>query len=158
MSDEVTKDPAVGLYFSVTIDDLDLGAFSTCDGLSAEVQTEDREEGGENGFVHKLPVRVKYSNVKFTRPIGPDSGNITQWFAAMATGVKRKTAHIKALTPDRKPLVTWNLEGVIPVKWQGPSFSADSPKVAMETLEIAHHGFRVEKASNWQSTKREIGG
>jgi phage tail-like protein len=154
MSDEVTKDPAVGLYFSVSIDDIELGAFSTCEGLSVEVQTEDREEGGENGFVHKLPVRMKYSNVKFTRPIGPDSKLIADWFAGMATGIKRKTAHIAALTPDRKPLVTWNLEGVIPVKWQGPSFSAESPKVATETLEIAHHGFSTKGGSAWVSSKR----
>jgi hypothetical protein len=35
---------------------------------------------------------------------------------------------------------------VIPVKWQGPSFSAESAKVATETLEIAHHGFMFEEA------------
>jgi phage tail-like protein len=156
MGDEVTKDPAVGLYFSVSIDSIDLGAFSTCDGLSVEVQTEDREEGGQNGFVHKLPVRVKYSNVKFTRPIGPDSSKVTKWFAGMATSVKRTTAKITVLTPNNKDLVTWNLDGVIPVKWQGPSFSSESPKVAMETLEIAHHGFRVEDGSNWQQTKRDL--
>jgi phage tail-like protein len=150
MSDEVTNDPAVGLYFSVSIDGVDLGSFSTCEGLSVEVQTEDREEGGENGFVHKLPVRIKYSNVKFTRPIGPDSSKVAKWFADMATGIERTTAEITALTPDRKPLVTWSLEGVIPVKWQGPSFSAESPKVATETLEIAHHGFKVTQGSAWK--------
>jgi phage tail-like protein len=64
----------------------------------------------------------------------------------MADGVTRGTATIDALTPDMKKLVSWSLEGVIPVKWQGPSFSAESPKVAMETLEIAHHGFKFEKA------------
>ena len=149
MSDEVTNDPAVGLYFSVTIDGVKLGSFSTCEGLSVEVQTEDREEGGENGFVHKLPVRMKYSNVKFTRPIGPDSKSIVEWFAKLATGIERTTAHITALTPDTQPLVTWDLEGVIPVKWQGPSFSAESPKVATETLEIAHHGFKVEQGKGW---------
>ena len=94
MGDEVTKDPAVGLYFSVSIDSIDLGAFSTCDGLSVEVQTEDREEGGQNGFVHKLPVRVKYTNVKFTRPIGPDSSKVAKWFAGMATGVKQANGAI----------------------------------------------------------------
>src|SRR6266480_1404514 len=100
MGDEVTKDPAIGLYFMVNIKAVDLGAFSTCEGLSIEVQTEDREEGGNNGFVHKLPVRMKYSNIKLSRPIGPDSKNITKWFAGMATGIVRKTAHITALTPD----------------------------------------------------------
>jgi phage tail-like protein len=45
-----------------------------------------------------------------------------------------------------KKLVSWKLNGVIPVKWQGPSFSAESPKIAVETLEIAHHGFTFEAA------------
>jgi phage tail-like protein len=156
MSDEVTNDPAVGLYFSVEIDGVELGAFSTCEGLSIEVQTEDREEGGENGFVHKLPVRMKYSNVKFTRPIGPDSKSIVEWFTRLAKGIQRTTATIVALTPDRQPLVTWDLHGVIPVKWQGPSFSAESPKVATETLEIAHHGFSTKGGSAWVSTRRTL--
>ncbi|MGH2733827.1 MAG: phage tail protein [Actinomycetota bacterium] len=152
MADEVTKDPAIGVYFMVKIDGVggshDLGTFISCDGLALEVQTEDREEGGNNGFVWKLPLRVKYSNVKFTRPIGPESSKVAKWFADMATGVKRTTAEITALTSQLKPLVTWKLDGVVPVKWQGPSFSAESPKVATETLEIAHHGFRLEGGSN----------
>lgn len=139
-----TQDPAVGLYFQVKIDQQDLGTFISCEGLSLEVQTEDKEEGGNNGFVWKLPVRIKYGNVKFTRPIGPDSNKVANWFAGMASGVKRTTAQIVALTPTGKSLVGWTLDGVIPVRWQGPSFSAESPKVAQETLEIAHHGFKFE--------------
>jgi hypothetical protein len=27
------------------------------------------------------------------------------------------------------------------VRWTGPSLNLDSPKAAMETIEIAHHGF-----------------
>ena len=38
-------------------------------------------------------------------------------------------------------MFTWTLTGVIPVRWTGPSLSVDSPKVATETLELAHHGF-----------------
>lgn len=139
-----TQDPAVGLYFQVKIDQQDLGTFISCEGLSLEVQTEDKEEGGNNGFVWKLPVRIKYGNVKFTRPIGPDSNKVANWFAGMASGVKRTTAQIVALTPTGKTLVGWTLDGVIPVRWQGPSFSAETPKVAQETLEIAHHGFKFE--------------
>jgi phage tail-like protein len=138
-------DMLVGLYFTVDIDSCKLGAFTTCDGLSMDVETEDRIEGGNNGFVHKLPVRIKYSNVKFTRPVGPESAKVAQWLAEMADGVTRATATIEALTPDGETLVSWTLQGVIPVKWQGPSFSAESPKVAMETLEIAHHGFKFQR-------------
>ncbi|HEY8202375.1 MAG TPA: phage tail protein [Actinomycetota bacterium] len=145
-----TKDATVGVYFQLKIDYLgdgyDLGIFISCEGLSLEVQTEDREEGGNNNFVWKLPVRLKYSNVKFTRPIGAGSAKIAKWFADMGTNVERTTAEITALTTEGKPLVTWKLNGVIPVKWQGPSFSAESAKVATETLEIAHHGFMFEEA------------
>ena len=152
MTDTATKDPAVGVYFRLKIDALgsgyDLGIFISCEGLSLEVQTEDREEGGNNGFVWKLPVRLKYSNVKFTRPVGAGSAEVAKWFADMSTGVvKRTTAEITALTPQGKPLVTWKLDGVVPVRWQGPSFSAESPKVATETLEIAHNGFLLEKGA-----------
>ena len=134
-------DMLVGLFFRIKIDSCDLGAFTTCDGLSMDVETEDRIEGGNNGFVWKLPVRIKYSNIKVTRPVGPESMKVAQWLAKLATGVERTTAHIAALTPDGQPLVTWTILGVIPVKWQGPSLNVDSPKVATESLELAHHGF-----------------
>ena len=80
-------DPGVGLYFHVHIDGIDLGAFISCDGLSLDVETEDRMEGGNNAFVHKLPVRIKYSNVKFTRPVSQESAKVATWLAGMANGV-----------------------------------------------------------------------
>jgi hypothetical protein len=42
---------------------------------------------------------------------------------------------------DGTVVATWGLLDVIPVRWTGPSLNPDSPKVATETLEIAHHGF-----------------
>jgi len=35
----------------------------------------------------------------------------------------------------------WNLEGVYPVKWTGPSLDAAGNQIAVETLELAHNGF-----------------
>ena len=137
---------AIALYFHVRIDDVDLGQFMGCDGLGMDVETEDRIEGGNNGYVWKLPVRIKYSNVKFTRPISSESAKVAAWLSKLATVVRRTSAEIVALTPEGKRLVTWHLTGVIPVKWTGPSFSAESPKVAQETLEIAHNGFTFEAA------------
>lgn len=143
-----TEDPLVGLFFSVQIDDIDgsydLGVFTSCEGLAMDVEMEERTEGGNNGFVWKLPVRIKYSNIRFTRPIGTESAKVARWFSQMNTGVRRTTAQVVALTPMGERLVGWSLTGVVPVRWQGPSFSAESPKVATETLEIAHHGFTVE--------------
>jgi phage tail-like protein len=141
----VDSDPAVAVYFQVRIDSVDLGAFMGCDGLSMDIETEDRIEGGNNGYVWKLPVRIKYANVKFTRPIGTDSAKIAQWLSGFSTGVTRTSAEIVALTSEGDRLVSWQLTGVIPVRWTGPSFSAESPKVAQETLEIAHNGFTFQE-------------
>jgi phage tail-like protein len=140
---ELTTDPAVTVAFKVEIDGHSLGAFTGCDGLGCEVVVEQREEGGNNGYVHQLPGRMKYTNVKLTRPVNTDTKLIADWFTSMAKGVERTTARIAAMRADGKPVVAWSLRGVFPVRWSGPSMSVDSPKVATETLELAHHGFEV---------------
>src|SRR5918998_5370362 len=135
-------DPALSVCFSVKIDDEELGSFNSCDGLGCEVVIEQREEGGNNSFVWQLPTRIKYGNVKLTRPVGKDSAKLTAWLASFATGVKRHTATIAArASDDNKIVASWHLDGVIPVRWSGPQLSLDSPKVATETIELAHHGF-----------------
>ena len=60
----------------------------------------------------------------------------------MTAGVKRRTATIQVMSGDGTVVATWELDGVVPVRWSGPSLNLDSPKVATETVEIAHHGFR----------------
>lgn len=138
-------DPALSVCFSVKIDDEELGSFNSCDGLGCEVVIEQREEGGNNGFVWQLPTRVKFGNVKLTRPVGKDSAKLTAWLASFATGVTRQTATISARGSDNEVVASWSLDGVIPVRWSGPQLSPDSPKVATETIELAHHGFLPPK-------------
>jgi phage tail-like protein len=135
------QDIAVAVCFVVKIDDENLGAFSTCDGLGCEFVMEQREEGGNNGMVWQLPTRIKYSNVKLSRPVTKASGQVIKWLSGMAGGVRRKTATIEARTLDGTVIARWSLVDVVPVRWNGPQLSADSPKVATETLELAHHGF-----------------
>ncbi|PZS24660.1 MAG: phage tail protein [Pseudonocardiales bacterium] len=134
-------DTAVSVRFVVKMDDVDLGSFSSCEGLGAEVVMETREEGGNNDLVWQLPTRLKYSNVKLTRPLGKETESIAKWFASMATGYKRRTATIEAMRADGTIVAQWGLLDVVPVRWSGPSLSADTPKILTETVEIAHHGF-----------------
>jgi phage tail-like protein len=141
VSDEVEKDPAIAYRFKVEIDGRELGLWNSFEGLGLETSIETREEGGNNFFIHQLPGRLKYTNVKIGRPIGKDSAKVAEWFASMATEVKRTTASITALGPDYKEMVSWTLDGVVPVRWTGPAFNVESPKVATETLELAYHGF-----------------
>jgi phage tail-like protein len=134
-------EPAVTVFFEVKIDEYGLGRFDSCEGLGVEVVMEQREEGGNNGFIWQLPTRLKYTNIKLSRAIGPDTAKVATWLSEMTTQVTRKTGTIIAMTSDRKPVATWNLREIVPVRWTGPNLSVDSPKAAMETIEIAHHGF-----------------
>jgi phage tail-like protein len=135
------EDPAVTVCFAVSIDDDSLGTFNSCEGLGIEVVLESREEGGNNSMVWQLPSRLKYPTIKLSRPLGKQTVKIAQWFASMINGVEPRTATISAMTLDGTVIARWGLLGVVPVKWSGPSLNLDSPKVATETIEIAHHGF-----------------
>lgn len=138
------KEVFVGVAFAVTLDEIDIGMFSSCEGLGLEVVMEQREEGGNNGLVWQLPTRMKYSNIKLTRPIGPDSAKLTKWIVKALNGLKPTTGVIEALDAEGKLVVKWSLDRVVPVRWTGPTLNLDSPKVFTETLEIAHHGFKPE--------------
>ena len=61
---------------------------------------EQREEGGNNGFVWQLPTRIKYSNIKLTRPICKDSEKLTAWLAGFATASACAPATIIARGTD----------------------------------------------------------
>ena len=130
------------LRFRVRIDgENDLGSWSKCDGLAVEYEVKEYMEGGENTFVHRIPGRVKYQNIRLTRVINKDSSKVAAWVAGLKSKVKRQTAEIAALDPKGQTIVTWNLDGVYPVKWSGPSFDIGTNQAATETLELSHNGF-----------------
>jgi phage tail-like protein len=138
-------EPANSLRFDVAIDGLDLGSFTALDGLTAEYEVQTYAEGGENGFVHQLPGRLKYGNIKLTRPVDPQSKALGTWFGLLAKGVgtARQTATVIAFNDNSEPVAEWTFVGVWPVRYTGPSFSTDDAKVATETFEFAHTGLLV---------------
>src|ERR1700737_3250186 len=87
----------VGVRFSVVLDNGSVGVFTTCEGLGLEVVLEQREEGGNNSMVWQLPTRIKYGNIKLTRPVGPDTKKLTDWITNVLNGVKPATAVITAI-------------------------------------------------------------
>jgi phage tail-like protein len=131
---------ALGLHFTVTIDGLSLGDWTKCDGLSIEYDVKEYQEGGENSFTHRLAGRAKYSNIRLTRPIDSSSAEIALWVASVAAKLVRQTAQIAVMDASGSTIVSWNLIGVYPAKWTGPTLDVAGNQVAYETLELAHHG------------------
>ena len=137
----------LALRFKVTIDDQNLGSWTKCDGLTVEYEVMEYQEGGMNDYVHRLPGRRKYQNVKLTRPLDKDSADVAKWVSKMGNKLARSNAEIAVLDPGGQVVAHWNLHGAYPVKWTGPSLDATGNQIANETLEIAHNGFLEEGGS-----------
>ena len=135
-------DPGLSLRFTVTIDGHDsLGNWTKCEGLTVEYEVHEYSEGGLNGFVHRLPGRAKYQNIKLTRPIDATSAAVAGWVASVQALGQRVTAQIAVLDPEGSPVSFWNLMDVFPVRWTGHNLDINAAQVATETLELAHNGF-----------------
>ncbi|MGW4896899.1 phage tail protein [Kitasatospora sp. NPDC004240] len=136
--------PGTTVHFQLQISGIDLGGFSTCSGLGAHVEVEQRREGGNNDFVWQLPTRITYPNVTLSRGLTSDTAKVARFLATLPTRVTRGTAQITALTPalaNGPVLATWALREVVVVRWTGPSFDPNRSEVATESIELAHHGF-----------------
>jgi phage tail-like protein len=132
----------LNLMFRVTLDDhQSLGNWTKCEGLAVEYEVQEYMEGGENGFVHRLPGRCKFPNVKLTRPIDKGSAEVAKWVAGLRNDPKRQNAAIQVLDNHGDEVTKWKLTEVYPVKWTGPSLDVAGNQVAVEVLELAHHGF-----------------
>src|SRR3954452_14628242 len=104
---DTDTDIAVSVFFAIEIDKHKLGSFTSCEGLGCEVVLETREEGGNNAFVWQLPTRIKYSNIKLSRPLGPDTMKVADWISELRGGVTRPPATIQAMTADRTVVARW---------------------------------------------------
>ena len=134
--------------FLVVVDGQEVGRFSEVTGLQVEVEMETYSEGGVNGYVHHLPGRMTWPNLVLKRGITHED-NLIAWFNR-ATGenfaskgaVERTTMAITLINNKGEYLRSWAVEEAVPVRWTGPTFAASSDDVAVEELEVAHHGFR----------------
>ena len=138
------NDPYLGAHFFIEIDGVDQGGFTECTGLQAEVEVTDFQEGGNNGFIHKLAGRTKWTNVVLKTGV-TDSNDLWEWFQDVSRGdFERKDVSVVLYDSEQNEVRRWNLREAFPSNWVGPAFNADKQAVAIETLELAHHGFEVE--------------
>jgi phage tail-like protein len=136
-------DPVSGFRFGIEIKGIICGWFTECGGLTVERQVTPHSEGGVNDFVHQLPGRIKYTNVTLKRGVADDV--LWDWFQeGLYDGkVKRLPVSIILYDGQRTKAKRWNLRDAYPVKWVGPDLKTESTQVAIENLEIVHHGLEM---------------
>jgi phage tail-like protein len=150
----VTRDPLISSHFLLEVDGVEIGSFSEISGLELTVAVETYAEGGENGYVHRLPGRMSWPNLVFRRGI-TDSNALFDWmgrtagagFEGAGNKLTRSTAAVTVMGADKKRIRAWEIEGAFPVRWSGPRLSSSSIESLEEELEIAHHGFRTKTFS-----------
>ena len=138
-------DPVSEQRFKVMLPGVSLGTFREISGIAVEVETMDYAEGGNNEFVHRLPVRLKFQNVVLKRGVTHQRA-LLDWFnQTRQRGIeaKRGAVTVTLMGPRNEEVQTWSFKEAYPVKWTGPKLNASSNQIATEALEIAHAGMTV---------------
>jgi len=117
------------------------GAFQEVKGLGGDLEVLPYAEGGVNDYTHQLPVRHSWTRLSLRRGLIRDAV-LFEWYRAGLTQSlgARRDGTIIMMTPDGTPAMSWTFRAGIAVKWQGPELNAMQSAVAIEGLEIAHHG------------------
>jgi len=134
-------DPFRGYRFVVEIDGIASAGFSRVKGIARELKVESQREGGVNEYEHKLVTMVTHPVVVFERGLALD--DVWKWAQATADGeVTRKTVYVRLRTEANEPAFAWQIAHALPVKWACADLDTNATQLAMETLELAHHGLR----------------
>jgi phage tail-like protein len=120
--------------------------FTEVSGLQVEMQTMDYQEGGTNTFVHRLPGPLKIGNITLKHGL-TRSNEFLQWCLSVPPHLHRRNVTVVMYDAEGSWVARWHFRNAYPVKWVGPSFTADSTAMAIESIEVAHQGLTVEPAS-----------
>jgi phage tail-like protein len=146
-----TEYPPVGFFFKVAIDgmgDQDT-KFQTVSGLSADIETEEIKEGGQNGYSHKLPVKAKFPNLVLKRGMIMNSDVLTWIGDAVGNfAFSPRDVTVTLLNPDGDPLRVWHIVNAYPIKWDPGEFNAEDSKLVIESIELAYNYYTVETPVN----------
>ncbi len=139
--------PVPGFRFAVEIDGVVAGYFTECHGLGMSRHVDEYREGGQNAYVHQLPGRLTQDKITLRRGLVDDV--LWKWFAGndgmftFEPTVERHDITITLYNVDLSKAQTWQVKSAFPTKWTGPDLKTDQSEVAVEVLELAHHGISL---------------
>ena len=130
-----------GSFFSLELDDVKLGFFTACSGISIEfdVISHKTVQAGGKHLERKIPGRPKYGEVVMKRGYSTDKA-LYDWFDKVVTAQKfeRKTAAIVLYSIDGVEVARFNLDKCWPSKLSGSDLGAKSDEVVIEEVTIQH--------------------
>jgi len=133
--------------YEVTWDDSAKAAhFSEVRNLVSDDQPiECRRETRSNSTVHKMPCMNDYGHMVLKRGIIPADNGFWAWRNSVQSGtITRRSVTIKLFDELGKPVMSWEVDGAMPVKVVGAGLNANNNEVAIEELEFAHEGITTD--------------
>lgn len=141
--------PPVGFHFKVEFDlpgiaDTDF-RFRDVSGISMEVEEETYNEGGENRFIHKFPVRARYPDLVLKRGLLTDSV-IRKWCeeAIYNLDIQPTSVWVTLLNEEHEPLQSYTFINAWPKKWNISDLNAESSEIVIESLELAYQYYKID--------------
>jgi len=132
------QDPYGAYNFKVVIQDVTEAVFTHCTGFGVSIEAIEYGVGADP-VVHRLPGRVKYSDVTLRYGL-TTSQELWLWLQKVAKGqLDRRNVSIVVLGNDGAKGVTFSLINAWPAKWLGAPLDALSNEVTLvyEMLEKA---------------------
>lgn len=134
------SDPFFAFRFEIRFDGQAVGGFSECTGIQVETEVQDYAEGGLNTHIHKFVTRSKQSTITLKRGIVDDF--LWKWHDELVQGIisQRNGSIIVRDPAGGDAVMEWQFRRAFPSKFIGPELNAGQSNVAVETLELSHHG------------------
>lgn len=102
------------------------------------------KEGGRNYGPAQRAGVVTFATVILKRGM-TTTRHLWQWFELVSNGgyAYRLAAIVTLLDPAGKPVLRWQLEKALPIKFKAADFNAKGTEVGIEELHLAHEGLRL---------------
>ncbi|OXM85045.1 phage tail protein [Paenibacillus rigui] len=143
MAGAKVKNVSGAFRFKVEIKGVIVGGFSEVTGMQAETEVMEYQEGGLNTHLHYFPKHTKFSRIVLKRGL-TQSPELWEWYESSLVGkAKRTNGSIILFSEAGDEVCRWNFFDAYPVKWNGPELNANSGSVAIESIEIVHHGLKT---------------
>jgi len=124
------------------------GAFSECTGLEATMEPKAIKEGGANYGVAQRAGATTFATVVLKRGISTNR-NLWQIFNAVSSGLfaPRLQVTITLLNVGGTPVIAWQLDRAMPIKFKFADLNAKGTEVGIEELHLVHEGLSAVPVS-----------
>ncbi|MEW6346956.1 MAG: phage tail protein [Pseudomonadota bacterium] len=138
--------PLPKFYFSVDIGSQTNLPFQEVSGLDTETQVIEYRAGNNKVFsTIKMPGIAKFGNVTMKKGIFVKDNKFFDMYSKISMNlIERVTVTIKLLDQGGAPTMVWTLANAWPTKITGTDLKSDGNEVAVETIEFAHEGLKIE--------------